>query len=479
MSFIYPKPPSRIITMLIVLSGAACCQSFLLNIPQNHGWGQQRVVSLTECYAKANVKKNKAKKNTSVPASGGFGAKPTESSSSKTKKVEDDYALFPPLVDSVKETLVPSPESLSNGSGEELVPEVYDRIAQIYGYEHFNYADGVNPFEEAAASAEESGSMSMESLLSTSPSEETSSSSGSLLASEFGLAPSSGGGQSDFADLLASATGVSKKKPPVSIPAPPAQVSVSSIASLKPFSKFRVLHVDPMVLCVDDFFTPEECDALIARSTTTVITADNNEKEGTTLLPMKIGQSKTVGKDSRARAQRTSTTWFHHYAGVPELMAKACRLMGINDISAFEEPQTVRYRRTEHFTWHLDALAPTPELADKGGQRCATLLVYLTDLSEKDGGATMFRDLGGSDGEPLKVRPKKGSALLFFPAAGGIPSVPLDLRTLHCGEAVASDAEQDKWIAQLWLRETPYTPTAPPGNSHASASSPISDYCAN
>jgi hypothetical protein len=217
------------------------------------------------------------------------------------------------------------------------------------------------------------------------------------------LAPSAGGGQSDFADLLASATGVSTKKPPVNIPAPPAQVSVPSISSLKPFSKFRVLHVDPMVLCVDDFFTPEECDALIARSTTTVTTADNDEKEDTTLLPLKIGQSKTVGKDSRARAQRTSTTWFHHYAGVPELMAKACRLMGINDISVFEEPQTVRYRRTEHFTWHLDALAPTPELADKGGQRCATLLVYLTDLSETDGGATMFRDLGGTDGEPLKV----------------------------------------------------------------------------
>jgi hypothetical protein len=74
-------------------------------------------------------------------------------------------------------------------------------------------------------------------------------------------------------------------------------------------------------------------------------------------------------------------------------------------------------------------------------------------------------------------RPKKGSALLFFPAAGGIPNVPFDIRTLHCGEVVAEDASQDKWIAQLWLRKGYYKPTAPPGNTHASAFDAVSAYC--
>ena len=50
-------------------------------------------------------------------------------------------------------------------------------------------------------------------------------------------------------------------------------------------------------------------------------------------------------------------------------------------------------------------------------------------------------------------RPSKGSALLFFPAAGGIANAPFDIRTLHCGEAVAESAENEKWIAQLWLRQ--------------------------
>lgn len=61
-----------------------------------------------------------------------------------------------------------------------------------------------------------------------------------------------------------------------------------------------------------------------------------------------------------------------------------------------------RYRRNEKFTWHLDALAPSDELEEKGGQRIATVLVYLTDLKETEGGATMFRDLGGKEG-PLRV----------------------------------------------------------------------------
>lgn len=70
----------------------------------------------------------------------------------------------------------------------------------------------------------------------------------------------------------------------------------------------------------------------------------------------------------------------------------------------------VRYRPGEKFTWHLDALPPTPELASNGGQRIATLLVYLTDLPEGDGGATAFRDLG-----PLRVRPCKVSGVLWAP----------------------------------------------------------------
>lgn len=76
-------------------------------------------------------------------------------------------------------------------------------------------------------------------------------------------------------------------------------------------------------------------------------------------------------------------------------------------------------------------------------------------------------------------RPKKGSALLFFPSAGGIPDTPLDIRTLHCGEAVSKASSNEKWISQMWLRQkaNTYVPTAPKGNTHAAATEAISEYC--
>ena len=195
-----------------------------------------------------------------------------------------------------------------------------------------------------------------------------------------------------------------------------------------------------MVLAIDDFFTSGECDDYVRASVDSEGGGDDDDDVGGdddrgTTRPIAIGQSRTVGKDPRSRAMRTSTTWFHHYAGAPELVAKASRLLGLDvdddddggggggwgAITRWEEPQTVRYRRGERFAWHLDALPPGVSgggggVAARGGgdddgggggagQRVATLLVYLTDMSEGDGGSTMFRDLGGDEGGggPLKV----------------------------------------------------------------------------
>ena len=65
---------------------------------------------------------------------------------------------------------------------------------------------------------------------------------------------------------------------------------------------------------------------------------------------------------------------------------------------------------------------------------------------------------------------------MFFPAAGGIPNTPFDIRTLHAGEIVSADCKNDKWITQLWLRDDAYEPTVPPENIHAAAIEPISQY---
>jgi hypothetical protein len=331
-------------------------------------------------------------------------------------------------------------------NGGVLSEEIYDRLEAIYGLEKFNFGGensiyrsiGVADAEEQAPPAASGGSL-FDDLLKTD--------------------------RDDSLDnLFGSSAGETTTE----------KAAAYDLNKIQPFTKFRVLHTDPMVLAIDDFLTQEECDRCIQVS----LDAESNKStEENTLSPLLIGKSLTVGKDSRSQAQRTSTTWFHYYEGMPELMCKASRLLGLEGIERWEEPQTVRYRRNEKFTWHLDALSPEAATDPSGaGQRVATLLVYLTDLKDEEGGATMFRDLGAGD-EPLKVRPKKGSALLFFPSAGGIPNVPFDIRTLHCGEAVSENAESEKWIAQLWLCQKSYTPTAPENNLHGNAKEAMRSYC--
>ncbi|CAJ1935420.1 unnamed protein product [Cylindrotheca closterium] len=397
---------------------------------QRHNQIVKRIANSNPLHAKAAKKKKK--KTSDASSGGGFGRAPDMQ---KTKEV-NAFSVFPALEEEVAGTLVPSVSELINEPGE-LPGEIYDRLDQIYGFPNFN---SFTPKETTTSFAD---------LISAPTANDNSKIS-----------------NGDFASLLATATG--ETIPTSAGEGGGEDSTIDSISKIEPFAKMRVLHIDPLVIAVDNFFTDDECDRYIAISTA----PSKNEKDS----PFQTN-SKTVGKDALAKAQRTSTTWFHHFKSVPELMAKASRLLGLKGISQWEEPQTVRYRRQEKFTWHLDALSPSEPASEiPGGQRIATLLVYLSELNKEDGGATIFRDLS-ADGTMLKVQPQKGSALLFFPAAGGIPNAPFDIRTLHCGEAVSQAAMQDKWISQLWLREGTYTPTAPAGNNHADATEPIIQYC--
>lgn len=423
--------------------------------------------------SKSAAKNKKKNKSSNKQKSGGFGAAPTSSRKGSKK----DTIKYPELEDKVLQTLVPSSSSVCSILSEEM----YDRLEEIYGLEKFNFG-GENAIYKSIGTIDSSSSSSNDS------GDVTEGNDGSLFDDILSGGSSSSQSSNALDDLLSPST---LSTPAISLddllPSDNAQEKSSTqesqsstsstfdLNNIKPFEKFRVLHVDPMVLAVDDFFTEEECDKYIQMS----LDAEESDEQSSlsNLQPMLLGKSQTVGKDSRSQAQRTSTTWFHYFEGVPELMAKASRLLGLEGINRWEEPQTVRYRRSEKFTWHLDALSPDEATNESGaGQRVATLLVYLTDLKEGSGGATMFRDLGADDG-PLKVRPKKGSALLFFPAAGGIPTAPFDIRTLHCGEVVSEDAESEKWICQLWLRQRQYKPTAPAGNTHEKAFDAIDNYC--
>ena len=211
------------------------------------------------------------------------------------------------------------------------------------------------------------------------------------------------------------------------------------------------------MVTIENFFTPDECQYCIE------LVSD----KPVDFFTDKYANNKEVMKvtsatfSSLAQSKRTSTTWFLNYCTMPTLLAKLTNVLNIS-LEQCEEPQIVRYRSGEEFSWHYDEV-PAAQL-NNGGQRIATALVYLNTLEENKGGGTVFRDLkspGNHNGQ-LTMSPKQGSLLLFFPAfADGTA----DDRTLHKGE-VALDT---KIVAQMWIHQRQYLPVVPEGNSHDDA----------
>lgn len=103
--------------------------------------------------------------------------------------------------------------------------------------------------------------------------------------------------------------------------------------------------------------------------------------------------------------------------------------------------QVLHYRPGAEYKPHHDYFDPdqpgTANILKRGGQRVATLVIYLNNPAK--GGGTTFPDV------PLEVGPRQGNAV-FFSYARPHPSS----RTLHGGAPVT---EGEKWIATKWLRE--------------------------
>ena len=228
--------------------------------------------------------------------------------------------------------------------------------------------------------------------------------------------------------------------------------------------KLRLLHVSPPVLAVEQLFDRDRVPRNSARGTA----RRNQEATATTHPPVRV-ESQTF---ALAISERTSTSWFCHYRTVPVLLAKLQHVFGFA-LENMEEPQIVRYAPGQQFSWHYDEVPLSQSQSqqsldnDNGGQRLATLLVYLNTLEEGGGGGTVFRDLhmdSSNSDVPLRVRPVQGTALLFFPAlANGTP----DARTLHQGEILAKN--QEKRIVQVWVHERAYRAAVPPNNRQQEA----------
>lgn len=188
----------------------------------------------------------------------------------------------------------------------------------------------------------------------------------------------------------------------------------------------------PRVVVLGGLLSDEECDALIAAA---------RPRMARSLTV----QTQTGGEE--LNPDRTSNGMFFN-RGESELItrieARIARLLNW-PVDHGEGMQVLHYHPGAEYKPHYDYFDPaepgTPTILKRGGQRLATLVMYLSEPA--CGGGTTFPDVG------LEVAPQRGNAV-FFSYDRPHPTT----RTLHGGAPVI---EGEKWVATKWLRERVFT----------------------
>ena len=178
---------------------------------------------------------------------------------------------------------------------------------------------------------------------------------------------------------------------------------------------------------IDDFLSADKCDLLISQTDTFMV------------------PSPVVGEGSGVvNNNRTSTTVYLRREDCPTISLKICKLLN-KVVGHLELPQVARYQANQEYKPHYDAFQLNTKdgkrFAENGGQRIATILIYLNDVTE--GGCTSFSKLN------LQIKPKKGMALVFFPAT---IDGKLDENAFHAAER----AIDEKYVCQVWVRQSDF-----------------------
>lgn len=186
----------------------------------------------------------------------------------------------------------------------------------------------------------------------------------------------------------------------------------------------------PRLMVLDDFLSDAECDVLVQLS--------KAKMEDSTVIDPVTGQFVK-------HPERTSRgTHFEHQSSdiVIAIENRIAEVFGF-ETKQQEAIQILQYALGGEYKAHFDFFSPSDAsshaLIAEGGQRLATLIMYLNTPLE--GGSTDLPNLG------LSIRAKKGSALYFenINQQGEV-----DERTLHAGMPIIAG---EKWIATKWLRE--------------------------
>ncbi len=217
---------------------------------------------------------------------------------------------------------------------------------------------------------------------------------------------------------------------PPAVPVPEPDLSESALYLDAGDRQVQVLSVmaAPQIVVFGDLLSAEECEALIAAARPRMARSLTVE-------------TRTGGEE--VNTDRTSSGMFFLRGEndvVRRVEARIARLLNW-PLENGEGLQILHYRPGAEYKPHYDYFDPaeagTPTILKRGGQRVATLIMYLHEPEK--GGGTTFPDVH------LEVAPKRGNAV-FFSYERPHPST----RTLHGGASVIAG---EKWIATKWLRE--------------------------
>lgn len=193
---------------------------------------------------------------------------------------------------------------------------------------------------------------------------------------------------------------------------------------------------DYEVLEIENLLSAKECDEIINFTT-------NKGMEQSTIFGENVNDGLKINTDYR----NSLTTWIKDEElplanKISEISVDITKLPKINQ----EFLQVVKYDEGGTFKPHYDACLISKEYCDKmngsAGERRSTLLIYLND--DFEGGETEFVKLN------LKIKPKKGKAILFWSTD---ENGNLFEKSLHTGHIVKNG---NKWIATKWSHNNSY-----------------------
>jgi prolyl 4-hydroxylase len=193
--------------------------------------------------------------------------------------------------------------------------------------------------------------------------------------------------------------------------------------------KETILSENPKIILIENFIRPEHAKHLIeiANDTKRPSTIDSAGDPYKLASDVRSSESAHLGK-SRDNI-------------VIQIEKDACDYVGLNT-QHLEPMQVVVYEKGQKFNPHYDFFSPDTADLPFRGNRNKTILVYLNDVKEEDGGATVFPKLN------LRIQPKAYSAIYFE----NMNENGINYDTLHAGEELKTDT-QNKYAINIWFRE--------------------------